>query len=283
MQAGPPNPYEWVPPPPVPTLPDPPRRGNAGWWAAGISGAVLLVLIGVLLGRNLLPGGNPIVTQATATATRQPAVFANATATALASGPAMDLFTQVSGQPPTLSDPLASEDANQWETTSPADAGACYFGGGLYHATQHTPGFRTQCRLLGRSFGDFALRVHMTLVAGDLAGVTFFVSPDDSLNIGYRLEMDANGTWSLIASAGHNPTTLETGVATNFTTGYGQTNVLMVIVTNGQIDLYVNSSFLAASGLDGSEPTSGLVGTYVFERTQTTVADYSQLDLWDLS
>lgn len=275
----------YAPPPPPPWTPPPTnsRRGNAGWWAAAIAGVLVVGLIGVLIGRSLLPGGGPAIAQATATATLQPAVAINATATSLASGPAVDLFQQVTSQPPTLSDPLTGQDANNWETTSPTDAGACYFAGGLYYATQHTPGFRTQCRLMGRSFGNLALRVHMSVAQGDLAGVTFCVSPDDSLNIGYRFEMDASGSWSLVASAGHNPTTLESGTAINFNTGYGQTNIVMVIVKDGQINLYVNSTFLAAAGLDRSEPTTGLVGTYVYERTQATEATYSQLDIWDFS
>lgn len=204
-----------------------------------------------------------------------------ATMTPTASGPGMSLYHQTIARSPTLTDPLSAQDANDWEVTQPG--GACYFANNLYYAMQTTPGYRTQCRLLGRSFGDMALRVTITILQGDLAGITFYVSPNDNLNIGYRLELQENGAWSLVASSGHNPTIIASGTAANFSTGYGQSNQLMVIVTAGQINLYVDATFLAAVGLNTAEPTSGLFGTYVYERSQLTEAAYSNLTIWSLA
>ena len=115
----------------------------------------------------------------------------------------------------------------------------------------------------------------MTIVQGDLAGLIF---RDDTNQVFYFWRFSQDGSYDLIPY--HTPSlpTLASGTAHSFNTGYNQSNLLQVIVTNSRIQLFVNNEYVTSVGI--SSYGQGYIGVFVKDRGNPTEAIFSNAKVW---
>src|SRR5258708_24077106 len=106
--------------------------------------------------------------QAKNTAVAQATYQAEATVTALTG-----IYTQATSGTPTINDPMAQQDTNQWELDNKTGGGSCAFSNGSYHASMPQAGFFAPCYAQNSSFNNFSFQVQMTILKGDLGGLIF--------------------------------------------------------------------------------------------------------------
>jgi 3D (Asp-Asp-Asp) domain-containing protein len=175
-----------------------------------------------------------------------------------------------------LNDPLTNNDNGYgWETT-PDAGGVCQFTGGAYQVNERAYDTREYCPAYNTNFGsNFAYEVQMTIVQGDLAGLIF---RDETNQVFYFWRFSQDGSYDLIPY--HTPSlpTLVSGTAHSFNTGYNQSNLLQVIVTNSRIQFFVNNQYVTSVGI--SSYGQGYIGVFVKDRGNPTEAIFSNAKVW---
>ncbi len=263
------HPYAAPPPPPPPRR----RRLSAGKTVLLI---VLVLLIvgagGVLYLRTAPPSGQP---QPHASATTQ---APQVTATTSAQTP-QALYAQVTQGPPTLNDPLSTNDANNWTEMTSADGKfSCAFSGGVYHVSAPF----MPCLAQARNFGDLAYQVQMTIVKGEFGGIVFRV--DSSQTKYYTFYIDRYGTYTLktsVDNTGKRDYVLGTGTSARFRTGLNQANLLTVIARGSNIYLYINQHYITRAS--DSTYRTGQIGVFGGNNSQAP-ADvvFSHAQVWNV-
>ena len=175
-----------------------------------------------------------------------------------------------------LNDPLTNNDNGYgWETT-PDAGGVCQFTGGAYQVNEKAYDTREYCPAYNTNFGsNFAYEAQMTIVQGDLGGLIF---KDATNQVFYFWRFSQDGSYDLIPY--HTPSlpTLASGTAPSFNTGYNQSNLLQVIVTNSRIQLFVNNQYVTSVGI--SSYGQGYIGVFVKDRGNPTEAIFSNAKVW---
>ena len=175
-----------------------------------------------------------------------------------------------------LNDPLTNNNNGYgWETT-PDAGGVCQFTGGAYQVNEKAYDTREYCPAYNTNFGsNFAYEAQMTIVQGDLGGLIF---KDATNQIFYFWRFSQDGSYDLIPY--HTPSlpTLASGTAPSFNTGYNQSNLLQVIVTNSRIQLFVNNQYVTSVGISGYG--QGYIGVFVKDRGNPTEAIFSNAKVW---
>src|SRR5947209_6966208 len=175
-----------------------------------------------------------------------------------------------------INDPLTNNNNGYgWETT-PDAGGVCQFTGGAYQVNEKAYDTREYCPAYNTNFGsNFAYEAQMTIVQGDLGGLIF---KDATNQVFYFWRFSQDGSYDLIPY--HTPSlpTLASGTAPSFNTGYNQTNLLQVIVTNSRIQLFVNNQYVTSVGISGYG--QGYIGVFVKDRGNPTEAIFSNAKVW---
>jgi 3D (Asp-Asp-Asp) domain-containing protein len=207
-----------------------------------------------------------------ATATSQ---TSNANPTATATAVNTNAFPPA-GATLVINDPLTNNNNGYgWETT-PDAGGVCQFTGGAYQVNEKAYDTREYCPAYNTNFGsNFAYEVQMTIVQGDLGGLIF---KDATNQVFYFWRFSQDGSYDLIPY--HTPSlpTLASGTAPSFNTGYNQSNLLQVIVTNSRIQLFVNNQYVTSVGISGYG--QGYIGVFVKDRGNPTEAIFSNAKVW---
>ncbi len=265
----------YTPSHPYATPPPPPRRRRL---SAGKT-VLLIVLVLLIVGaggalylRTAPPSGQP---QPHASATTQ---APQVTATTSAQTP-QALYAQVTQGPPTLNDPLSTNDANNWTEMTSADGKfSCAFSGGVYHVSAPF----MPCLAQARNFGDLAYQVQMTIVKGEFGGIVFRV--DSSQTKYYTFYIDRYGTYTLktsVDNTGNRDYVLGTGTSARFRTGLNQANLLTVIARGSNIYLYINQQYITRAS--DSTYRNGQIGVFGGNNSQAP-ADvvFSHAQVWNV-
>ena len=272
--------YTPTPPPPAP------RRSSSGRILL-IAIAALVVLAGIVAA-IYIPLHNTQVANSNATATAQTngtATARTATAAAQAHATATAQFiataTAVANTYPfsanvVLNDPLSDNSHGyKWKTDS-----NCTFTGGAYHAAESNNNTYYTCPALGTNFSNFTYQVTMQVNKGDIAGITFRGDEASSKNYAFIFSSKDGSYVLFLYTSSTNPHTLQSGTASQFTTGLGQKNDIGVVVRGSTIDLYVNKQKLASTS--DSTLSSGQIGTIVYDTGDAADVSFNNAMVWGL-
>jgi hypothetical protein len=238
-----------------------PQKRRSGLSTGSIVLLIVLVIAiigggGILLYATvLLPSSRHAQTNTTSTTqAKTPAV--QATASITTTNP-QDLYTQVMSRTPTLNDPLTAQDANNWQDLSTVQN--CTFSGGAVHLH----GSAGSCIGIGTSFSDFAYQVKMTIISGNIGGITFRF---DAINHKfYYFAISPDGLYAVFyvgggtsTSSSNNEKLLASATSTAISTGLNQLNTLAVIAQGSDINIFINKHFVTT--LTDSSSTVGAIG-----------------------
>lgn len=195
------------------------------------------------------------VQQAQQTAT---AISAAATAQAQATRQAIQATaTAITTSTPLLSDPLSGPDANGW----PDDGTFCSFTDNRYVVDAHGSGTLQPC-LAGSSqlsYGDAALQVDVTLVAGNDAGLIFRAGANGGQF--YDFEITNQGQFYVRYRNNNKYTYLIATTANSAVLGTGSQNTLLVIARGTDLQFFINHTFVGEA--HDSTFASGQIGVVV--------------------
>jgi hypothetical protein len=216
---------------------------------------VLLLLV-ILLFSYLANKANTQAQIAIATANANAttsARVANAAATqqAQASATAGVASTATSGTL-ILSDALINNINGHW-----AENATCVFNGSAYHVITQQSGFLQSCTSNAFSFGNAAMQVGVSLLAGDDAGLIFRANGSQF----YDFEITSQGQFFLRrhnGGAGTNYTSLIQNTSSSAIVSGGGENTLLVIASGDDFKLFINNIFVGE--VHDSAFASGQIG-----------------------
>jgi len=220
--------------------------------------AFLLVVSGIGFGFYTIVNYNRIALTSVATATQG---TQNLTATAIAN--LNDLPATMTSEQALFADSLASNDGH-WDVNS-----TCVFSGGTYHVLQQHAGTASACILNGVTYGDVAIQVDMSLLAGSNAGIIFRLNQLQFYSCGVRRQGEVYLTRYTTSTFDKLiPLAKDSAIRTG-----SQKNTLLVLVKgkdfNTDFKIYINGMFLAETNDSTSTSADGLIGFTV----GTTAAD----------
>lgn len=216
--------------------------------------------------------------QANANGTATAQVVANTTATATA---LQSLYTQSTSGTPTLNDPLTGQDGNNWEIDSKTGGGGCAFAGGSFRASMPQTNFFSSCYAQATNFSNFALRVQMTIISGDEGGVIF--RGNSTTNKFYLFRISQSGSYNLFlytSNNGGSAQSLLQGSTSAMHTGLGQRNEIAIIARGSNIYVYINQQHIG--NISDGTYASGAIALFGEDATHSTVAAFSDLQVWSL-
>ena len=253
----------------------------------GLSTGVIILLVvlviaiigggGILLYATvLLPASQHTQTNARpVTSANKPTVQATAPITTTSP---QDLYTQVMSRTPTLNDPLTAQDANSWQDL--ATLKACTFTGGELHLH----GSAGTCIGESTNFSDFAYQVKMTIISGNIGGITFRF---DAINRKfYYFAINPDGLYAVVYAGGgtssaNNEKLLASATSSAITAGLNQPNTLTVIARGSTINIYINTQFITT--LTDSSSTIGAIGMLGGNSGgSTSDVAFSNVQVWTL-
>lgn len=206
------------------------------------------------------------------------AATVQAEATIAASAPDVVYRQSVTGVP-TVQDPLNASNASAWKEYTGAN-GNCAFTGGAYHINSLHAGLTT-CFYPARTFGDFALQVHMTIVRGDAGGVVFRVPNADALSLNaYAFIVNVLGDCSLALIQNGEYTSLATRTCQTINKGVNQPAVLTVIARGNTLLFFVNQQHIMT--IQNNTFSNGMVGLLSLSFQDATEVTFHQAQIWAL-
>lgn len=226
--------------------------------------------------------------QATGTAKAQAtaSVIANATGTASvqASATAGPLQTATAGSP-AYQDTLTNANSPATVAANWDENSQCSFASDGYHVSQSASGFKG-CREQGKTYGNLALAVDVTILSGHSGGIFFRLNTNFVGNYdGYLFEVDSQGNYKLSYEQGTGIHILKDWSATSLLQrGYHATNLLQLIAHGSTLTFYVNSKFLVQiqdSYDPGTTPAS--IGFLATADASDAEVVYSNLKVYTLS
>ena len=141
-----------------------------------------------------------------------------------------------------LDDPLSDNSQGyKWDENNLV-FGSCAFTGGAYHVNVGGGSWR-YCESSSPMFSDFAYQVQVTIVKGDIGGISF--RTDNTNANSYFFGIGQNGDYVLrtsnnCPSNNCNVSELRRGTSAVIKTGLNQSNLVAVVASGSTIDLYVN-------------------------------------------
>jgi hypothetical protein len=285
--------------PPVPT-----RKGISPW-AIGLLVAVAVVLFGsggFLLydtatrqaaDNNIANATGTAQGQITATAAQQTATAntqatsataqAHATATMQVGATATVAAQNPDPYPPAsrklaLLDPMSQP--YLWQNyTNSSFGGSCQFKGNSLHVTQTKSPNYYYCTASTENYSDATFEVQMTIIQGDCGGITFRVN--SATNQLYFYRVCVGGSYDLylyVDSSGNTARALLKSSSPAINKGVNQSNLLAVVTTGSQIDLYVNKQ--KVNSINDPTYKQGLFGVVANSLSGTTEVAYSNARVW---
>ncbi len=216
--------------------------------------------------------GNVMATQQAQSGT----ATAHARATGTAQANASAIQTATAGQP-IYSDAFDKPDDPRQRAGWSITDNACSFLSDGYHAmTMADP---QGCYQSAQQFQNFAAKVDMELASGHSGGL-FFRPKTLKTASGYLFEVDSNGQYRLLSSAGS--AALQNWTASSaLHKGFHVKNTLEVIAQGSDLKLYANGMFLADLQ-DAAFPDAGYLGFLASVDAQNPSADvvYTNLSVY---
>lgn len=174
-----------------------------------------------------------------------------------------------------FSDPMTSDRFN-WTAGSTNDA-MCTFTDGAYQVMGKKSGFANPCLgsgILFSNYRNFAFEVHMSLIKGTGGGIRFRISSVGSYN--FEVYQDGHYSLTIDDSAGdYHAKLLGASAPASIKMGLQQTNILAVVASGTEIDLYVNH--LRIGSTHDSFSTQGSFGLLADQESQVA---FSAARLW---
>ncbi len=162
--------------------------------------------------------------------------------------------TVTSGQP-LFADSLSSDDGH-WDRSA-----TCVFTGGTYHVLVQQAGRLGLCGLRGSTYGNAAIQVDVSLLAGNYTGLVFrFTDSGSKLQDGvfYYVRITKQGEFFLGRYSGGNVAPLIPITKTSAITAANQKNTLLVIAKGSDFKVYINGIFVGEA--QDSTSSSGQIG-----------------------
>lgn len=264
----------------APSSPQPRPRGSG--MTILIAVIALIVIIGGSVFGAIAYNNNQQTLHAQATGTAQ-AQNAAATAQAQATATAIHKNYPFSNKL-VFSDPMVDNSKGvRWDNDQPT---GCYFSGSAYHVIQADSTHYNTCAALGTDFNNFTFEVEMVIKSGgDTASGGLIFRADENNNKFYRLSIDTNGNFFVLAivdntGTGGNARKLKEGTASAFSTGLGSTNTLAIEASGDTYSFYVNQQFVT-SFPDGTY-THGQIGFDADYGTSATELVFTNVKVWQL-
>src|SRR5215471_3284125 len=176
-----------------------------------------------------------------------------------------------------LYDPLRNNESGyNWDEVA-NNNGSCTFTGGAYHvATSHSGHFQSCTE--ATNFSNFVYQVQMTITAGESGGLLFRV--DSTHSKFYYLRVSQNGSFEFGLSTGSGIQVLQSGTSLTVKSGLNQSNLLAVVASGSNIDLYVNHQHIAY--FNDSTYSQGQLGVCALDTSHVTEVIYSDALVWKL-
>lgn len=271
---------------PISMQPTPPQKRSSGMTIL-ISVIVLIVLVGGIVFAGVAYNGNQQTLHANATGTAQ--AQAQATTAAQATNVAQTATAIANTYPFSnnlaFSDPMVDNSKGvRWDNNK---ANGCFFAGSAYHVIQADSTHFNTCAALGSDFSDFTFETEMVIKSGgDGAGGGLIFRADENNSKFYRLSIDNNGNYFILAIVDNTGTTgnarqLVAGTASSFSTGLGSTNTLAIVARGGNYSFYVNQQ-LVKSFPDGTY-THGQIGFDADYGTSSTELVFTNVKVWKIA
>ena len=259
---------------------------------SGIFALLAAIISAILAGIFLLESKTPSqavisptgTSQITAIHTTIPQSTVNSTATQMPSPtikPAQtspspqDRYNQITNSNPTFSDPLQSQDKNNWSEDT-----ECSFSGGAYHV--HVPStFFAWCIEQSIDFSNFLYQVQLTIAKGDYGGIIF--REDYTNTIFYHFYIGQDGSYNLFLYQdikGQQGELLQSGHSSAINTGLNQTNLIAVLASGNNLYLYINKQFV--TNISDGNSRSGLIGVIALPNNNPTEVVASNAQVWKL-
>lgn len=197
---------------------------------------------------------------------KSPVLSPNATAQAQA----VATMEAIKRDKPLLSDPLSSQDRNDWGNNS-----VCSFHDGAYFLTVNNFSGTESCdsASFGGHFGDVAIQVNLTLYSeNSAAGLLFRATAD--LNEYYTFLINDGQFFLGFFGKNNTETDVIPYTSNSVVHGLGKINTLLVIAKGDDFRLFINGKFVA-EGYD-STLTNGFVGV-ALSHTSSAKARFSNL------
>jgi hypothetical protein len=201
------------------------------------------------------------------------------TATSSATTP-QGLYQQITSAPPALSDPLTNQDTNSWDVTG-GTSGTCRFGTGSYQVGIPATDRTQECFANATSFGNFALQVKITILAGDAGGIVFRALSATGTRL--RWGVYADGHYDVAFATGQFQNSLiAKGNSPYLNSGNGQSNVLTIIARGSAVYLYANGQVVTTLNMPPDAPAAGEIGVFAYDLSNPTEVAFSDLRVWTL-
>ena len=184
-------------------------------------------------------------------------------------------------------DPLQDNSkGNNWDEVTDS-RGSCVFSQRGYQvratarATQ-SPGLRPLYFCTEETaFSNFVYQVQMTIVAGDYGGIVFRTDSTHTKFYYFRIGKDGSfevATWG--SKTGTNSQVLKSGTSLAIKTGLNQSNIVAVVASGSDLDLYVNQQHIAY--VSDSTFSQGQLGVCAANASKLTEVVYSDALVWKL-
>ena len=252
---------------------------------------VVIVLIGglgffYLQGINRSSGnntGSTITTQSTNGAATKPVPQVNTTPTTPSNNPGTPTPVANPYPPHTgtlaLNDPLSNNsDGNDWLLYNDA-YGSCAFVNGTYHISYSKLHYYLFCTAQTSDFSNFAYQVQMSIIQGDTGGIVF--RADNAGLKFYYFHISTDGSYALdlyIDNMRAHSTQLKSGSSPAINTSAGGTNLIAVVATGNNFDLYVNNTHLAS--VTDSAYSHGQIGLIADSLNNPTEVVFTNAKVW---
>jgi serine/threonine protein kinase len=177
-----------------------------------------------------------------------------------------------------LNDPLTTNNYS-WDTGTNSHNASCQFTGHGFDVTQPTQQFFHGCIAKNTNFSNFVYEVQMNMIAGDYGGIIFCANKAQGTYYFFYIKPDGHYILQ-IYSGDQLQGTLTSGSSSAITTGLPSTNVLAVVVQNGNISLYVNQTNIAS--VSDTTYTQGQIGVFSGNDVNSAEAIFSNAKVWQL-
>ncbi|MGH2493498.1 MAG: hypothetical protein ACRDIV_02235 [Ktedonobacteraceae bacterium] len=258
----------------------------------------ILLLVGLLLvivaagsafafldGMKTRQENNMNSSKATGTARTASTAVYLATATALARATADAQKALANPYPPyggtvALDDSLRDNSKGyRWEVGNDDD-GICQFSNAAYVVDTAKTAYVQYCKAATSPghFTSFVYQARMTILKGDRGGLTFLVN--EAQKTFYYFGIGQDGSYILDSFNGENATILLKGDASAFVhTGLNASNLVAVVLTGNNVDLYVNMHWIVRDSNIVASPNC-LVGLAAQDRSNHTEVVFNDAMVW---
>jgi serine/threonine protein kinase len=177
-------------------------------------------------------------------------------------------------------DPLQDNSkGNNWDEVTDS-RGSCVFTQRSYQVTASARASLYFCTEEA-AFSNFAYQVQMTIVAGDYGGIVF--RTDSTHTKFYYFRIGKDGSYEVVtwgSKTGKKDQVLKSGTSLAIKTGLDQSNIVAVVASGSDLDLYVNQQHIAY--VSDSTFSQGQLGVCAANASKLTEVMYSDALVWKL-